>query len=353
MTKHLLKLLFLTTVIFAFALQKTFAQCVPPLPEPHTNNAVAQLKLKGKHRIFSFAGLTSGKTWKHVSKSAFMFVEGGKTWQKLPDLPVKSGRLAASAQGIKNRVYYFGGYTVAEDGTEKSMPEVFSFNPKTLEYKRLADMPTPVDDMATFTYKNRYIYLVSGWHDKGNVNLVQIYDTKKNTWKRGSDYPGTPVFGHAGGIVRNKFVIADGVAVVGKKDGKRIFDTVNEGWLGTINKKDPTKIAYERLPQLPGRGHYRMAGAGDEKRNQIIFMGGTPTAYNFNGIGYDGTPAVAKQHVFVWDFTVNKWRALADKPKASMDHRGMVKIGDNWLTVGGLDLNRNVIGSTYGQKNCN
>ena len=352
MNKYLFKAVLLITFIFLISLQTNLAQCIPPLPVPHANNAVAQINIKGKQHIFSFAGLTSSKTWQDISKSAYMFTIGETEWRKLPNLPVLEGRLAASAQGIKNKVYYFGGYTVAKDGSEKSTPEVFSFDPKTFKYKRLADMPTPVDDMVTFTYKNRYIYLVSGWHDNGNVNFVQIYDTKKNTWKRGSDYPGTTVFGHAGGIVKNKFVIADGVAVVGKKDGKRIFDTVNEGWLGTIDKRDHTKITYKRLPQLPGKGHYRMAGAGDKQRKQVIFMGGTPTAYNYNGIGYDGTPAVAKKHVFAWDFAQNKWLALADKPTASMDHRGMVKVRDNWLTIGGLDANRNVLKDVYGEKPC-
>ena len=336
----------LTISLFALFVR---AECIPGLPVPHANNAVAQIKIKGKNYIFSFAGLKEGKTWQDTSKSAFMFVEGEKKWRKLPDLPVKIGRLAASAQGVKNKVYYFGGYTVARDGSEKSTPEVFSFDPRKMKYKRLSDMPTPVDDMVTFTYRDRYIYLVSGWHDNGNVSLVQIYDTKKNRWQKGTNYPGTTVFGHAGGIVGNKFVIADGVAVVGKKDGKRIFDTVNEGWLGTIDKKDHTKITYRRLPQLPGRGHYRMAGAGDEKRNQIIFMGGTPTAYNYNGIGYNGTPAEAKKHVFVWDLNKNKWVALKDKPTASMDHRGMVKIGKNWLTIGGLDKKREVTGMILGE----
>ena len=319
------------------------SQCIPPLPVPHTNNAVASLTLGSKTHIFSFAGLTKGKTWRDTSKSAFMYIEGEKAWRVLPDIPVKEGRLAASAQGVGNKVYIFGGYTVAKDGSEKSTPEVFAFDPKQKTYNRVADMPTPVDDMTAFTYKNRYIYLVSGWHDNGNVHLVQIYDTVKNTWKRGTNYPGTPVFGHAGGIVGNKFVIADGVAVVGKTDkGRRIFDTVNEGWLGTINSKDHTKIKYRRLPQLPGKGHYRMAGVGDDKTNQVIFVGGTSTAYNYNGIGYNGTPAVASKHVFAWDFAKNKWTALIDKPIASMDHRGLVKIQESWWTIGGLDKNRQV-----------
>ena len=40
-------------------------------------------------------------------------------------------------------------------------------------------MPVPVDDSVALSYKERYIYLISGWHNDGNVNLVQVYDTKK------------------------------------------------------------------------------------------------------------------------------------------------------------------------------
>jgi N-acetylneuraminic acid mutarotase len=274
-----------------------------------------------------------------------MYSEDSDVWEELPPVPVSEGRLAASAESVKGRIYIFGGYTVAEDGSEKSTPEVFQFDPVTKKYRRMADMPVPVDDMVTFVYKSRYIYLVSGWHDDGNVSLVQIFDTKKDRWTKGTDYPGTPVFGHAGGIVGNRFVIADGVAVVGKsKEGRRVFDTVNEGWMGTIDNKNPSKITYRRLPQLPGRGHYRMAGAGDAGRNQVIFMGGTPTAYNYDGIGYDGTEADAKRHVFAWDFGKDKWVLIGDKPAASMDHRGMISWNGDWWTIGGLDAKRNVTG---------
>ena len=335
--------------LFIAAAFSTFsAQNIPVLPIPHANNAVASVTIKGKTHIFSFTGLTKGKTWKDTSKQAFTYIEGENKWRKLPDLHVKLGRLAASAQGVRRKVFIFGGYTVAKDGSEKSTPEVFRFDPKKMKYKRMKDMPTSVDDMVTFAYQNRYIYLVSGWHDDGNVNLVQIYDTKKNKWTRGTDYPGKPVFGHAGGIVGNRFVIADGVAVVGKTEkGRRIFETINEGWMGTIDPEDHTKITYRHLPQLPGKGHYRMAGAGDEKDGRVIFVGGTSTAYNYNGIGYNGTPAKASRHVFAWDFGRDRWVMFKDKPVASMDHRGMVKIGNEWFTVGGLNKNREVTAEIF------
>lgn len=310
---------------------------VPDMPVPHTNNAVAALTLHDQVHVFSFAGLKAGKTWRDTSKAAYMYVEGRDAWERLPDLPVKEGRLAATAVGVGERVYYFGGYTVAEDGAEVSTPENFVFNPFTHIYKRIADMPTPTDDAVSFTYLGRYIYLVSGWHNTGNIRDVQVYDTQEDRWFKATDYPGSPVFGHAGGIVGNRFVIADGVALLGSREtGDRRFETVNEGWMGTINPDNPADITYRRLPQLPGKGHYRMAGVGDNEGNRILFAGGTDNAYNYNGIGYNGVPSKPSAHVFAWDFGQDSWMALKDKPTASMDHRGLIKFGDSWITIGGM-----------------
>jgi len=311
--------------------------CIPALPVAHANNAVAAMEVDGKRTLFSFAGLKAGKTWRDTSKQAFMFTEGDAAWQRLPDLPVGEGRLAATAEAVGGKVYYFGGYTVAEDGAEVSTPENFAFDPHTKTYTRIVDMPVPTDDAVSFVYKNRYIYLVSGWHNTGNIRDVQVYDTANDTWFNASEYPGSSVFGHAGGIVGNQFVIADGVAVVGKDEkGRRKFDTVNEGWMGTIDPDDPAKITYRRLPQLPGRGHYRMGGSGDETGSRVLFVGGTPNAYNYSGIGYNGEPSPPKAHVFAWDFTKDNWVAYQDKPTASMDHRGLVKWSGTWITIGGM-----------------
>lgn len=313
------------------------ACCLPPLPEAHANNAVAKMVLDGRQVLFSFAGLKAGKTWEHTSRAAYMYTEGDSEWVRLPDLPVAEGRLAATAEVVGDKVYYFGGYTVGADGAEVSTLENFIFDPRTTAYSPLRPMPVPTDDAVSFVYENRYIYLVSGWHNTGNIRDVQVYDTVEDGWFLATPYPGSPVFGHAGGIVGNRFVIADGVAVVGKtEDGKRRFDTVNEGWMGTIDPENPAKITYRRLPGLPGRGHYRMGGAGDADGNRVLFAGGTPTAYNYTGIGYDGTPADAKAHVFAWDFTRDNWVAYKDKAVASMDHRGLLRWGDDWITIGGM-----------------
>lgn len=326
-------------------------ECVPALPEPHSNNAVAITTTDGQQTLFSFAGLRAGKTWRDTSRKAYMYKAGEATWTALPDIPVLEGRLAATAEAVAGNIYYFGGYTVAEDDTEVSTPENFVYDPATRAYSRIADMPTPTDDAVSFVYQDRYIYLVSGWHNTGNIRDVQVYDTQENAWFLATEYPGSPVFGHAGGIVGNRFVIADGVAVVGQDDaGRRKFDTVNEGWMGTISPDDPTQITYRRLPQLPGRGHYRMGGEGDVDGDRVLFVGGTPNAYNYNGIGYNGEPSIPQKHVFAWDFTKDNWVAYKDKPIASMDHRGLIKWGGDWITVGGLTDGQMVTGDILAWK---
>lgn len=322
------------------------ADTIPPLPVPHANNAVAATVLHDQLHVFSFAGLKAGKTWRDTSRQAYMFVEGRAGWERLPDLPVDVGRLAATAQAVGDRIYYFGGYTVAEGGSETSTPENFAFNPFKRTYERIADMPVPTDDAVSFVYADRYVYLVSGWHNTDNIRDVQAYDTHTNKWFRATDYPGSPVFGHAGGIVGNRFVIADGVAVFGTREaGDRRFETVNEGWMGIIDPDDPAKITYRRLPQLPGRGNYRMGGAGDVAGNRVLFVGGTSNAYNYNGIGYNGQPSRPTAHVFAWDFNADNWVAYPDKPTPSMDHRGLVKLGGRWFTIGGMVGEQQVTGA--------
>lgn len=321
------------------------AECIPPLPEPHANNAVAQVVLEGKTILFSFMGLMRGKTHTDISKKAYAHTVGESDWKSLPDVPVAQGRLAATAVGLGEAVYLFGGYTVAGDGSEISTLENFRYDARTGLYDPLAAMPVPVDDAVSFVYADRYIYLVSGWHDTANVRDVQVYDAVMNTWFTATDYPGTPVFGHAGGIVGNQFVIADGTGLFGtREEGNRRFETVNEGWMGTINPDDPTIIEWRRLPQLPGRGNYRMGGAGDEAGNRVLFVGGTSNAYNYNGIGYNGAPSNPTAHVFSWDFKAVNWVAYKDKPVPSMDHRGLVKVDDTWFTVGGMIGDQQVTG---------
>ena len=316
------------------------------LPEPITNNAVAEFTYEGVQYVMSFMGLGSSKEHEDISKKAWLWRSDTTAWESFPDVPVEQGRLAAVAVGLYDRVLLFGGYTVAPDGSEKSTPEVFIINPLDGSYKRRADIPVPVDDAVAFAYANRYIYLVSGWHDEGNVSHVQVYDTWEDSWAMADAFPGTPVFGHAGGIVCQQFVIVGGVGVLGEKDGKRQFGAINQAWLGEINPENPQRINWSELPLLDETAQYRMAATGDEASGKILFAGGSRRPYNFNGIGYDGLPADSENSVFAWDMASARWQRFPEASRAAtMDHRGLLKIGkQGFITIGGMTAGQAVTG---------
>ena len=331
----------LTVVLFACSGQQANQPFV--LPEPHANNAVALATLDdGEEVIYSFYGLKSGKTHADVSQSAFRCPLAERRCEAIAPPPVDEGRLASVAVFLHDRIFIFGGYTVAADGAEVSTPEVFAFNPETNAYQRRADMPTPVDDAVAFAYANQYIYLVSGWHNDGNVSTVQVFDTWEDRWFEATAYPGAPVFGHAGGSVDGKFVIADGVAVVGVKNGRRQFGEVSEVWIGEINPDDPSVISWRAAPPHPFGPLYRMAAEGDPENNRILFAGGGDNPYNYNGVGYDGVPAKPSDVVFAFDLETEEWRDIGRMPAPRMDHRGLMIGADSAYIAGGMDADLNV-----------
>ena len=313
-----------------------------PLPIAHSNNAVAIASAAGQPTLYSFNGLRAGKSHTDVSKQAFACPLAASACEQIADVPVPEGRLASSAITLQNQIYLFGGYSVAEDGTEISTPEVFAYDPTKRVYIKRADMPTPVDDAVLFTHQDRYIYLVSGWHNEGNVSLVQVYDTETDTWARATDYPGSPVFGHAGGAVDGEIIIADGVAVIGMKDGRRQFGEVDEVWHGTIAPDNHLAIEWTTRPAHPFGPLYRMAAIGSRERGQIIFAGGGDNPYNINGVGYDGTPAIPSSTVFAFDLSAQDWIKLGDLDTPSMDHRGLLESDGQYYILGGLDSDLNV-----------
>jgi hypothetical protein len=253
-------------------------------------------------------------------------------WSSLPDVPVKDGRLASTAVTVAGRALLFGGYTVAADGSEASTPEVFGM----LEdgaFERISDMPVPVDDSVALVYLDRYVYLVSGWHDVGNVNLVQVYDSVENSWQQAEPWPGAPVFGHAGGMSGRNMVLCDGVRIAYPMEpGPRQFLPSSECWLGEVNESDVRRINWRQLDAHPGAPRYRMAATG--VKDHVVFAGGTGNPYNYDGVGYNGVAAEPIAEVFSYDFESREWQYHGQAATATMDHRSLVAHA-GWLYLAG------------------
>ena len=100
----------------------------PRLPQPVSNNAVAAVHVDGRTSVFTFAGIDSTKAWSGVTNVAYRWDVGSDAWREIEPVP-GPGRLAATAQVVGGLIYVFSGYTVAEDGSEKSLPDVAIYDP--------------------------------------------------------------------------------------------------------------------------------------------------------------------------------------------------------------------------------
>ena len=322
-------------------------QTLPALEQAASNHAVTLVAGKDGPYLYSFLGLGSGKTWRDISRRAVVLKPGAKTWSKLESVPGNSGRLAASAVSVGGAAWLFGGYTVAVDGSEKSIAGVYRVNPGETQLSWVTDMPVPVEDAVLLAYQDRYIYLVSGWHDLGNVNLVQVLDTHSMEWAQATPWPGTPVFGHSGGISSDQMLVCDGVKIQYPADeSPRQFLSSSECWLGRVNAENHRQINWRSVPSHPGVARYRMAATGDD-HNRVVFAGGSSNPYNFDGVGYDGVPSDADASVLSFSFNTGQWHQHGELPEGTMDHRGLPYLNGWYYVIGGMGPEQTVLPTVY------
>jgi len=331
--RNLFCLLLTISAVSAFSNQ---AEVIGTLPEAISNNAVAAAKTSTGWQLYSFNGLRKSKDWQGVTNLAMRFDLTTRRGYSIDKIPYKAGRLASIAVTVKNKIYLFGGYTVNDKHEEKSMPDVYQFDPETQKFTYFTDMSIPVDDTVALVYQERYIYLISGWHDVGNIADVQVLDTETKKWFFATPYPGDAAFGHAGGLVGNQMVIVDGVKVSAVKNNRRQFSMTNSAYIGEINADDFTQINWRQLPPHPGHPGYRMAATGIPASNQVMFVGGSDNPYNYNGIGYNGEPSQPSRQRFVFDLITQQWQLLTPHAQATMDHRGLLLVDGKTYLLGGM-----------------
>ena len=314
----------------------------PDLPMPIANNAVAATTVDGRPQIFSFLGLGTGRDYAAISTRAFVLDPGVGRWESIPEVPGATGRLAATAQAIGRRVFLFGGYHVAADGKETTSPATDIYLMAERRYQRGADAPLPIDDTVSGVWRERLIYLVSGWSTDRTVTAVQAYDPDADRWLTATPIPGAPVFGHAGGIVGDTIVYCGGAKMLA--GGSPKYGASTECYRGDIDPGDPARIAWRAIAAHPGAPRYR-AAAGPVTTTAvtgIMFAGGTANPYNYDGIGYDGRPAEPEASSWIYDTATDEWVAGPSLGRPTMDHRGLVHSAGAWWIVGGFDPGQSV-----------
>jgi N-acetylneuraminic acid mutarotase len=309
---------------------------MPPMPEAVSGNAVAALK--NGLEVYSLMGVGTKKTWDDVTNKVYLLRLTSGKWTEGKPVPGVGGRLGASAIGARSQIFLFGGYLVDSKGAEITVPDVNAYLPDDHRWYRGEDMPVAVDRAVIGVNQNRYIYLVGGRSKNGPVNNVQVYDAEKNKWSQATPFPGAPVFGHAGGLVDDAIVFVDGAK---KNPGAgNPYVASDECWLGRIDKKDPNKIEWSKLPPHPGPGRFGIV-AGDEREHKIVFSGGTTAPHNFKGLDDDGKPFEISPVTFVYQPHGNRWQTITeDTVDVRSDSGGILNTPVGLVIIGGMLKNQ-------------
>jgi N-acetylneuraminic acid mutarotase len=309
---------------------------IPPMPAAVSNNAVATLQ--NGLEVFSLMGVGPKKTWDDVSNKVYMLRLASAKWSDIRAVPGVAGRLGAVAVGMRGKIFLFGGYIVDNQGGQITVSDVNGYVPQDKKWYRGEDIPVPVDSAVIGVNHDRYVYLVGGRSKNGPVNNVQVYDAQKNTWNQATSLPGTPVFGHAGGLADDEIVYADG-AMKNSGSGDP-YVASQECWLGKIDKKDPNKIEWSKLPAHPGPAHFGIAAGALAKDRRMVFSGGSAAVHDFKGNGYDGKPVEISPVTFDFDLHSHRWETVTeDTTDPRMDSRGIVETPIGRLILGGMVKN--------------
>jgi N-acetylneuraminic acid mutarotase len=326
---------FLVPVLCTVLLLAADQSKIPPMPFPVTSNAVAWLK--GGTEVYSLMGVGSKRTWDDVSNKMYVLPLKSGKWIEAKAVPGVAGRLGASAIGAKGKVYVFGGYVIDGQGGEFIVGDVNVYLADEHRWYRAADIPFPVEGAVIGVTHDRYIYLIGGRSKNGPIDNVQVYDVERNTWTQATPFSGTPVFGHAGGVADEVIVFVDGAKIDASKKEGTVYVASDECWMGKIDKKDPNKIEWSKLPPHPGPGRFGIvAGAGD-RDHRILFSGGTTTPHNFKGLDVDGKPAVLSPVTFAFEVHGDHWETITeDTEDVRADGRGIAFTPIGPLIIGGM-----------------
>jgi len=326
---------FLLPVLCAVLLLAADQSKIPPMPAAVSGNAVAGLK--GGLELYSLMGIGPRKTWDDITNQVYILHLASAKWSDGRPVPGVAGRLGASAVGARGQIFVFGGYVVNGHGDEMTVGDVNSYVPDERRWYRAEDIPVPVDSAVIGLNHDRYVYLVGGRSKTGPVNNVQVYDSEKNSWSQATPLPGTPVYGHAGGLTDDAIVYVDGAK---KDEAGGGYVPSDECWVGKIDHKDPNKIQWSKLPAHPGAARFGIV-AGAIRDHRVVFSGGTAVLHNFKGLDPAGKPAELSPVTFDFDVHGNRWETITeDTFDVRSDSRGVLVTPIGSMILGGTLKNQ-------------
>jgi N-acetylneuraminic acid mutarotase len=277
------------------------------------------------------------KSWDAVTNTGFYLDPDWDQWYPLKSVPGTAGRIDASAIGARGSVFLFGGVVVDDHNRGIVVPDVNIYAAKNQTWFRGADIPVAVANSVIGVYRDRFIYLFGGRSNTGIAPNVQIFDAEKSRWLQGTPLPGQAVFGHAGALLDETIVLIDGAYRNPSASGAPYLAS-DQCWIGKIDRHDPNRIEWTKLPAHPGSARFGIAAGASEKERKIYFSGGTDNPDGDTGIGFDGKPSQPSPMTFAWNLRAAKWEVVSEAtPNPTMNNHGLLVIPDMLAVAGGLE----------------
>lgn len=355
--KFLAFFLLLSQILFSQTLVPVFSpKVIDSIPFATSNNAVCMgLDSNMQPTMFSFGGIDTSLQYSGIHLKSVGYTLGSRTVYTLSDLPDTMGKIAAAATCLGRKIYIIGGYHVLANGTEVSSNKVHCFNLDSMAFEAdKAPLPLPIDDHVQVAYQDKYIYVISGWSNTGNVGDIQIYDTEDNIWlhvQNAFPSPTYEVFGASGNIDAENGRI---IYYSGMKQGIG-FSMSFQMRIGTIDENDPRIISWEDSTFTGFKGRYRGVCV-EGVDGKFAWLGGSNVGYNYDALAYSNGQTVEPDSTYLGysGWYSNIWAGIEDQKEFYkekfdqpnihlMDLRGYGGSYDYIYTLGGITKNRKVV----------
>ena len=208
------------------------------------------------------------------TKQVWKYVVSQNAYTKLPDLPVSIA--AGQLQYLDGKLHYIGGINAART---VSFDEHFVLDLNNLEsgWTNLAPLPDPRQHMGSIVY-GRKIYIIGGQIGNDATSVAQkdvySYDPATDRWTKLADLPVPPNAKGRSHIYSSIAVIGDRILVVG---GEIVWKVNTD----IVSAYSPATDTWENLTPLPVASGGGIAGV---IKNNIYYTTGNRSSATFKGL---------------------------------------------------------------------
>lgn len=316
----------------SFTTSQLHADPLPPLPEAVSHQVTLQTSARGKTYIASFGGQSQQSS---AHQKAWLLTLGDSSWQPLPALPSvqgATGRSGSAAVVLDQQFMLFGGTGPGRSGKPITLTDSYRLSPIGKMYQKLPDMPVAVYDAVAQVYRNRYVYLIGGNHQGGQVNLVQVFDNFTQKWSQATPLPTTPLSRHSAVLQDDKLLVCGGEIQQSDQAGAFTPALNPHCFLATLNPQQPAMLTWRQL-SVP-------ANAGRLDSSALVLTQANETWLLFTG-GVDLTAAPLDSAIG-FDLQRQQWQSV--QARLSRHHsRYLLRLNDEWYSLGGINSQGQVV----------